>query len=226
MIIRKYGIELHRLTHDDIELVRQARNRDDIRKNMFDQHYISKAEQEVWFRSINNVFNYYYLIKGDGEKVGLVYGKNQDFQKRTSEGGIFIWGQQPNTPLIAARASILLMEFNFSIIQMERVFARVRPENKSAYNYNLALGYEPTGTDDYMVLTRASYEKNISRLRKIASGKKQSTPLSMDDIDLSNVSENNYLYQDIPEDILEIIATKFSGGLQELKRILDIHRQR
>ena len=58
MIIRKYGISLERLTEEDIELVRQHRNSEFIRKRMFYQKMITEEEQKKWFQSINNDFNY------------------------------------------------------------------------------------------------------------------------------------------------------------------------
>ena len=60
MIIRKYGIVLRRLQHKDIELVRVKRNQDSVRNFMFYQKKITETEQEEWFKSINNIYNYYF----------------------------------------------------------------------------------------------------------------------------------------------------------------------
>lgn len=46
MIIKKYGITLERLTEADIELVRQHRNSELIRRRMFYQKQITEEEQK------------------------------------------------------------------------------------------------------------------------------------------------------------------------------------
>ncbi len=71
MIIKKYGITLERLTEADIELVRQHRNSELIRRRMFYQNQITEEEQKKWFAKINNDLNYYFLILHKGKKIGL-----------------------------------------------------------------------------------------------------------------------------------------------------------
>jgi len=93
MIVRKYGITLRRLKEEDIELVRQMRNLVAIRNKMFFQETITPEMQIKWFNSINNKNNGYFIIEVEGKKIGLIHGKNLDFEKRTCEGGIFIWDE-------------------------------------------------------------------------------------------------------------------------------------
>ena len=90
MIIEKYGIKLIRLKQEDIELVRLKRNSLDINELMHDRVIISFEMQYKWFQSINNIYNNYFIIIYNNEKIGLVNGKNSDYEKRQSEGGMFI----------------------------------------------------------------------------------------------------------------------------------------
>lgn len=208
MIIRKHGIELHRVTHDDIELIRTTRNSEDIRSRMFEQSYITVEQQEQWFTSINNIYNYFFIIHFQGKKIGLIHGKDIDMEKRDAEGGIYIWDRSLLGSPIPAKASICFMEASFCLILMNRVFARVRKDNPNAYHYNLALGYVPDTEkgEDYMVLTKSAYEKRIPYLRKLAAEGKDTAPLSIKDVVITDSSEQNHLYASLPEDILAVFS--------------------
>lgn len=210
MIIRKYGIVLRRVEHGDIELIRTTRNRDDIRARMFDQNLISPEQQEVWFRSIDNMRNYFFLICYQDRPVGLIQGKDIDLERREAEGGIFIWDPALLGTPVPAHASICFMEATFTLLLMERVYARVRKDNPQAYRYNLMLGYEPAPEkgEDYMVLTRAAYEKKIPLLRRLAAGGRDVPPLTIDDVEIPGARPRMYLYRDLPDDILHRFAPK------------------
>lgn len=203
MIIRKYGLELHRLTQSDIELVRQMRNRDDIRRNMIDQHLITPEEQVRWFQSINNMNNYYFVVHYLGKKVGLIYGKNMDWEKRENEAGIFIWEPALIGSAIPTIASILMMELSYRIVQLERTFARINPDNTRTRHYNLAMGYVPTEAPNLLVLTRENFLRKADYLRRLASRGKDTTPLSMNDIEIPFREESRHLYENLPQDLVK-----------------------
>lgn len=206
MIIRKYGVELHRLTHEDIEFIRKMRNRHEIRSKMFDQKIISKDQQEAWFESIDNMFNYYFIIHYEGKKIGLIHGKNSDFEKREDEGGIFIWDSSLLGTGIPAKASICFIECSFQILKRERIVAKVRKDNLSAYHYNLGLGYEPDPiNENHLFLTKHAFEKKAAFLRYLASGTRNSTPLSLDDIEIPDAMKYRHLYEHLPTEILDTI---------------------
>lgn len=211
MIIRKYGIELHRVQHGDIELIRTTRNREDIRNRMFDQAIISPEQQEAWFHSINNMHNYFFIIQHQAKRIGLIQGKDIDLENRTAEGGIYIWESGLLGSSIPAKASICFMEATFSLLLMRQVYARVRKDNPQAYRYNLALGYVPAPEkgEDYMVLTREVYEKNVPVLRKLAAGGRETSPLSIMDVEIPDSNMQMHLYRDLPEDIFQ----RFAPGL-------------
>jgi len=208
MIIRKYGIELHRLTHDDIELVRNMRNRDDIRLKMLDQHIITSKEQEEWFQSINNMYNFYFILLWQGKKVGLTYGKNTDWEKRENEGGMFIWEPSLVNGPVPAKASILMMELSFELVRLERTFAQTSPANPKAKSYNLAMGYTSQAGTDRLVLTRNAYSAHIPKLRKIAACANQTTPLSIDDIAFPTPKASRNMFANLPDDVFAVFRPK------------------
>lgn len=198
IIIRKYGIELHSLQHDDIEIVRQARNRADIRATMFDQQIVTPAQQEQWFQSINNAYNFYAIIHHQQKKIGLIYGKNIDYENHEEEGGIFIWDNACLGTGIPAKASIIMMQLSFAFSETEKIYARVRADNIPAQRFNQSLGYVKSEREDYMVLTRSSYEHRLQKLVRLATGKGTPDFLTLNDIEITDIPHGKERYSHLP----------------------------
>lgn len=197
MIIRKYGIELRRVTQADIELIRQMRNRYDIRRTMFHQQHITVSQQERWFHSINNTHNVYCVIYDRDKPVGLANSKNIDWQKREEEGGLFMWDRQASG--IAPKAAIIMMQLGFDIAGIQRSISHVRDDNQPAQQFNKALGYTPL-KEQFWQLTRLRYLARKQRLLLLASGGKSISPLSCSDIHIETT--NSPLYSGFPADVL------------------------
>lgn len=219
MIVRKYGIELHRLTAEDIELVRVKRNSDPIRHNMFYQQIISEEQQREWFKSISNIHNYYMLIVYKGEKIGLIHGKNVNYNERTAEGGIFIWNEQHWNSFVPVLASIAMIDLTFNILQLYKTFAEVQSSNARSKHYNSELGYKPvsenrnTGKEIYM-LTREDHYASAARIRKAVQDiSKDHTPLTWDDIDYSTATAEDVklLYEPLPESLRKEVFRKLAA---------------
>ncbi|MGP8214211.1 MAG: GNAT family N-acetyltransferase [Bacteroidia bacterium] len=214
MIIRKYGITISRLKEKDIELVRKMRNSPEIQRNMYYRGNITKAMQKKWFKSINNKQNGYYIIEYNGKKIGLIHGKNNDYEKRTSEGGIFIWDKDYISSPIPALASLIMDDYTFLMTSFNATYAKVLKENKRSIEYNKLMGYvpcEPLNDDkgvQWMVLTRENYLKRMQLQRKLI-GKitGDPEPLSPKDITLSDDSPEDIkrLYSGLPPDIQKYI---------------------
>jgi RimJ/RimL family protein N-acetyltransferase len=206
MIVRKYNIELHRLRREDIELVRVKRNSEGIRRQMFYQQEITEEEQEIWFSSVRNIYNYYFIIQHGGKKVGLIHGKNIDYDKRTAEGGIFIWDEACHNNFVPISASLIMIDLTFNILALESTFAEVRASNVRSKHYNAALGYERHKEDtsigkEVFVLTAANHCRKAKKIREAISRLSgDHTPLAWDDIDFSTVSagELKILYEPLP----------------------------
>ncbi len=210
MIIDKYGIRLCRLKEKDIELVRQKRNADEIRRYMDFQEIITEEMQKKWFESVNNIYNYYYTIEHEGKKIGLINGKNIDFEKRTSEGGIFIWDLNYLGTFIPVICSVIITDLTFYINNFKKNYAKVLRANQRSVFYNQSLGYVPSKdfpeneSVQYYELTRENYTKSVASIRKgIISLTKDGSPLSLENISFETDSESeiNKLYKGLPPDI-------------------------
>jgi len=212
MIVRKYGITLRRLKEDNIELVRQKRNSTAIRNTMYYREEISPEMQKKWFDSINNKNNGYFIIEYKSEKIGLIHGKNLDFEKRTCEGGIFIWDEKYIGGFIPALASVIMNDWTFYMINFKGVYAKMVLDNSTAIAYNKLMGYhlcEPQNNDvgvQWMLLTKESYEKRMKLLRKsIKDITGDGEILKLEDGDASDDlgKEVALFYKGLPADIQE-----------------------
>ena len=214
MIFRKYGITITRIKEKDIELVRQMRNSPEIQSKMYYREYITPEMQKKWFHSINNKYNGYFIIEYNNSKIGLIHGKDNDFEKRISEGGIFIWDKAYIGTIIPALASIILDDYTFLVKNFNATYAKVLLDNKSTLEYNKLMGYVPcppmnedTGVL-WMLLTRENYFTKMKLLRrgiKVVTG--DGEPLKASDIDYSDDSpeEMDLLYSGLPPDIQKTI---------------------
>ena len=171
MRISKYGVTLVRLTQDDLELVRLWRNDDEIKKYMNFQEYITPEMQQKWFESINNPENFYYIIEYKGDKIGLVNDKNIDWEKKTAEGGMFIWDKRYINSIVPLKVSILILEIAYLLLGWNKTYIKVRKDNQRAIDYNKALGYEISGESEnqiclFMELDKEHFNEKAGKLRK------------------------------------------------------------
>jgi RimJ/RimL family protein N-acetyltransferase len=207
MIIEKYGIKLIRLKESDIELLRLKRNSTLVNSLMHERNIISPEMQLKWFESINTIHNNYFIIEYNNQKIGLVNGKNSDYEKRQSEGGMFIWEQKYWGTVIPALCSIIMSDFTFFITGFNKNYIKILRSNYNAISYNKQLGYVLT-TDflsdevaQWYVLTKSTYLKKTQKLRNgIRSITGEIEPLTLKDISFRDDNEKDLklLYEPLP----------------------------
>lgn len=208
MRITKYGVTLWRLKQNDIELVRQMRNHPEIRKNMQFRGEITPQQQLDWFRSIDNIYNNYYIIEFEGRKVGLINGKNANFETLSSEGGIFIWDKACMNSIVGPASSVILSDNSFYLCGFKRSLVKVMADNKAAYYYNYQMGYRAVKeisndpTVIWMELTVENYEKyglHIKKWLQRVTG--DISPLTPHDFNFDDDSDEELkrLYSPLPQ---------------------------
>lgn len=175
MIIEQYGIKLKRLTANDIELVRKWRNHPKIRQRMSFKKHISKEMQERWFESINNKYNYYYLIEYKGKDIGVINSKNLNLKDMYGEGGIFIWETELDSEFVTVLASLCFLNAVFFVLKIfNKSFIQILPTNYKAIQFNKSLGYvlvpgQNNSNNPYYVLTKEDYINKTEKLRNTAA---------------------------------------------------------
>lgn len=174
MIIEQYGIRLIRLQEEDIELVRFWRNHPKIKTKMAFKKHITQKMQLQWFNSINNRFNYYFIIEHKDKKIGLINTKNINFEAKYGEGGIFIWEENLEHEFVSVFASLCFINYHFLVLQKSnKSFIQILKTNEKAINYNQKLGYvlipgQENVKNQYYILTKEDYLKKTKKLNKIA----------------------------------------------------------
>jgi UDP-4-amino-4,6-dideoxy-N-acetyl-beta-L-altrosamine N-acetyltransferase len=190
MKIKKHGITLIRLTELDLELLRKWRNNEEVRKYMNFQSYITPEKQKDWFKSINNQNNFYYIVEYNGDKIGLVNDKNIDWDKKTAEGGLFIWDKRYLNSTIPLKVSILMLELAYTLLGWNKTYIKVRKDNPRAVKYNEKLGYVKVDSEENldfytMELERNRFFENFNNIQRLISPdlKDQKIVLVFEEID-------------------------------------------
>ncbi|HEY9083641.1 MAG TPA: hypothetical protein VIN73_09925 [Vicingaceae bacterium] len=179
MIVEKYGIQLKKITIDDIELIRTKRNSENIASKMIHRSYISPEQQLQWFESINNFNNFYYLIIYKQQHIGLINDKNLDWKNLTSEAGLFIWEDNYLKTIVPALATLTLIELGFEIFSWNKTTIKVLANNKEGIVYNKQIGFKTISEKNgviFMELDRTNYmEKTRKMIISLTKSQEQKT---------------------------------------------------
>lgn len=172
MIYAQYDIALIRLEAENIEMLRQWRNAPEIAKNMEFQSYITPEMQAEWFRKINNIHNFYFLIRKNEEWLGMIHLSAINYHKNTADAGIFISNQSYINTSIPAHASFALLDFAFDDLKLKIIYIKVHKNNKKALKYNQHLGFLYTKdslNSDFIImkLSHRNYNRKTLRIKQI-----------------------------------------------------------
>jgi len=174
MIVEQYGVKYVRVTEQDIELIRYWRNQPFIRDSMQFKEYITPEMQKIWFKKINNKYNYYFVIEVDNKKIGLLNCKDAEPNTRIAEGGIFLWDQTYWGSPIAGFAALTMLQCIFEIFKSgDSSIVTVAKTNIRALNFNIKIGYEiknESTKSDFLklILTKEMYYKKTIKLKRAA----------------------------------------------------------
>lgn len=184
--ITDYGVKLVQLSQDKIELVRQWRNSDKIKKYMEYRDYITPEMQQKWFDKISNTTNdFFFLIIVNNIEVGLINIKDIDWGKRTGESGIFIWDDSCLHKGISYRAALCQRDFAFNVLHLEYISVHILNTNVQSINYNKKFGFELSYNDiiksdkevnQLYILTKESYLKHRQKIMNYINSRYKNTP--------------------------------------------------
>jgi UDP-4-amino-4,6-dideoxy-N-acetyl-beta-L-altrosamine N-acetyltransferase len=138
------------------------------------REYITPDMQQKWFATVNNKFNYYFIIEFEGKKVGLINAKNFSYENGFGEGGIFIWDAEYINSFAAVFATLTLLNFVFHKVQLCKLsHARILKDNERAQHYNMLIGYKLAEGQENVynqlyTLSLEDYNKVGNKLNKAA----------------------------------------------------------
>ena len=174
LTIKQYGVTLRRITEADIELLRNWRNQQSVKMYMDYRKYITPEMQKKWFESVNNKFNYYFIIEFEGKNVGLINAKNFSYENGFGEGGIFIADEEYINSFAAVFSTLCLLNFVFYKVKLCTVsHARILRNNERARHYNMLIGYKLSPGQENIqnqlyTLHLSDYERMSEKLNKAA----------------------------------------------------------
>jgi len=162
MILKKYNLELHRITWSDIETIRTWRNDPKIQQHMFFKQTITAEMQQNWFKKADTIHNFYFKIMYQNQAVGLIHVSDIDFKKRDAFSGLFIYDDNYLSTDVPARASLCMLDYFFEEDILYTLYAKTKKNNATAIKYNQSLGFEIAGdieneTGYLLRLTRENY---------------------------------------------------------------------
>jgi hypothetical protein len=219
MIVNKYGLALHRLKECHLETVRSGRNSLGVQQAMFFQQHISPAMQMDWFARIFNRFNCYFVVEHKGRQIGMVSGKDGDYQKGVAEVGAFFWDERFVRTHIPMIACLVGLEVLFCLLDFKAALLRSRAQNSSALQFvrHLGCSLEEQDKNAGMALYRLNREAFLEKAAPLRSrmGRlfKDTRPLNWDDVDLSKVTalERKVLYTGLPQPLQATVDAKFAA---------------
>ena len=150
-------VEIRLLQESDAYTSYMWRNDPDVFKytgNVYENIITLETELEWIRRVIKNENEYRCAILADGEYVGNIY--LTDITEASAEYHIFLgnknfWGKG-----IAKKASLLILEYAFDVLNLKNIYLKVRKENKSAVLLYNSLGFREEENDGIWSLMKKS----------------------------------------------------------------------
>lgn len=122
-------------------MLRNWRN-NDINEFMLNKNYITSQMQEDWFKSIDNISSFYFIIYHYSKPIGLANIKNIDYNLSKGETGIFIADKEYLLNDSSAFATVMSSFFYFKILKIKTLTGKVLTANKAAISFNLSNGFK------------------------------------------------------------------------------------
>lgn len=138
----------------------------------FNQH-ITTQQQVAWFNKLAQARSYYFTIHAKETAIGLMHLNEFDDREQSANVGLFIGDQAYLGSGITLGASLLILDFAFGPLNLEKLRAKVKNTNATAIRYNAFLGFswlEPVNeTFGSYIITKEAYLGKKTELSKLAS---------------------------------------------------------
>jgi len=159
MEFERFGITLARLESRHLEVVRQWRNGDWVRPLMRFQEVIEPWQQRRWFSRLEPAADWYFCVHVGALPFGLFHVKAIDWTTRTGEAGGFVGDPRFIGRPEPALATLALMDFAFSVLELHALEAQYRKSLPKVVRYNDQLGYQVFSEEADFVRARVTRER-------------------------------------------------------------------
>lgn len=184
-----YGVTLHRLAAEHIELVRQWRNHPEVARHMVSDAHIDAAQQQAWFERVRDASDRAcYVVDYRGTPCAFASVTSTDGraldESSSLEAAIYL---APDSPLrgsmLAFAPALALNDACFDTLGCEQLVARVKPDNAPALRFNRQMGYRESGHDGKLVrmtLSPSDYAAGTRQLKHMLSRPRTTTSHARD----------------------------------------------
>lgn len=171
------NVKLVPLSQEHLETLLEWRNNPDISKFMLNQNTISPNEHKDWFEAIREdkgraCFVSYYKDEAIGS-ANLKSSESFLQNASSAESGFYMAPGKYRGTIVAFLPALLLHEYAFNSLNINKLTAYVKPENSPALRFNEALGYtQVQDVNDnslvYMELKPEQHQAAYAKLHRFA----------------------------------------------------------
>ena len=132
------------INEDHIELIRQWRNAENLKKTFLSNQYITKETQAIWYEKYkNNRQDKMFIISYENEAVGTIALYNIDYNSNCAEFGRLLIGEvEKRGKSIGVKATKTLCNYGFQKLKLDKIIIEVFKDNLYSINSNKKVGFE------------------------------------------------------------------------------------
>jgi RimJ/RimL family protein N-acetyltransferase len=153
------------LREEHIELVRQWRNRDDVRQMFFTQDIISEEQQRQWYFKtyMQDASDYMWIAFYQGRPVGTGALTHIDFDKKEAEWARLMIGETEVRGLgLASKIASAVRDYGLDTLKLKRIYGSLYTANRVTMHIDIGAGYNPTKEENgitHVELLRKDWRK-------------------------------------------------------------------
>jgi UDP-4-amino-4,6-dideoxy-N-acetyl-beta-L-altrosamine N-acetyltransferase len=148
-----------------LELIREWRNKEEIRKFMINDHKITKQEHKKWLDKIRNDGKYKaWFIKYKKKPIGLAYLTEIDYENKLTNWGFYIADETMRGKGIGFATLYKLMIKVFDEMGFKKMKTTVLKNNKIAIKLYEKMGFKKEGK------TKQQLMRDMERVNVIPMG--------------------------------------------------------
>ncbi|HDZ5417928.1 TPA: GNAT family N-acetyltransferase [Vibrio harveyi] len=172
VVLNGHGVTLTPLNESHLEMLRNWRNSEFVRRFMLYQEDISENQQREWFEKLKGSKKFYFIITDEAGVYGCcnINIEMDDLGHWFAEGGIFSAEESKLNSLTPIKAICTLYHWGFTSCGVSCIKARIRNDNKRAIRFNNGLGFKVDHVTDgvtYATLTKSSFEHRYDAIKRV-----------------------------------------------------------
>lgn len=149
MLVGK-NVRLRILDSTDIEYMRRLRNCPEVIRGFQYRNFISDSRQTAFYQTASAASDQMYFVAEsltelEPKPFGIYFIRNLDHRNQRGENGVFLDPERTTTGVESLEAAFLLLEYEFTYLNLQKVCAEVLADNVRAIRFNEAIGMEREG---------------------------------------------------------------------------------